>query len=66
MIKKPESLSPFLWEGKPSIFSTGKWNVAQNFKGTNTARAAGQTRLEPRPTHIVADSIYMKQPRIGK
>ena len=58
--------SPFNWQGKPSVFTTGKWNSAQNFNGTNSARSAAQIRLAPRPTYLVSDSLYLKQPKVGK
>jgi len=56
--------SPFNWQGRPSIFTTGNWRSAQDFSGTNTNRAAMQTRIEPRPTHLVSDSVYLKQPKM--
>ena len=65
MKKQANPHSPFNWKGKPSIFTTGCWKSAQDFSGTNTGRALGQVRLEPRPTYMVADSKYMKQPKIG-
>jgi len=58
--------SPFNWQGKPSIFTTGSWKSAQNFNGANILRAEAQTRLEPRPTYLMSDSVYLKQPKVGK
>jgi hypothetical protein len=52
--------SPFNWRGKPSIFTKNDYKTVQEFNGVNSDRAARQTRVEPRPTYLVSDSVYLK------
>jgi len=59
-MKAKDQCSPFNWQGKPSIFTTGNWRSAQNFTGANSTRSANQSRLEPRPTYITSDSVYLR------
>ena len=59
-MKAKDVCSPFNWQGKPSIFTTGSWKSTQNFNGANATRSANQARLEPRPTYLVSDSLYLK------
>jgi hypothetical protein len=66
MKKQTDPRSPFLWQGKASIFVRGDWKSNHDFNGTNAQRSAAQSRLEPRPLYLVADSVYLKQPEIGK
>ena len=64
MNKQTDPRSPFNWQGKPSIFTTGSWKSAQNFTGANSTRSANQSRLEPRPTYLVSDSLYLSKPKL--
>lgn len=55
--------SPFDWNtGEPSIFAV-KGPQQQDFNRTNVNRSAAQTRLEPRPSYLVSDSVYLQQPK---
>jgi len=58
--------SPFDWRGESSIFTKGTHKSKQTFNGANVNRAAAQIRLEPRPTYLISDSVYLKQPKISK
>lgn len=58
---KPRSV----WDwntGEPSIFLKGKGK--EKFNGADTQRAVNQTRLEPRPTYLTSDSVYLKMPKL--
>lgn len=66
MNKQPDPRSPFNWQGKPSIFTSGNWKAAQDFNGTNKIRSENQVRLAPRPTYMVSDSVYLKTPKITR
>ena len=66
MTTKSDIDSPFNWRGKPSIFTQGTFKSKQVFDGANTNRAAMQTRLEPRPTYLISNSIYLKQPKLTR
>lgn len=55
--------SPFDWNtGEPSIFAA-KGPQQKEFNRTNANRSIAQTRLEPRPSYLVSDSVYLAQPK---
>lgn len=66
MKKAADPRSPFLWQGKPSIFTTGTWKSTQVFNGINSIRSEKQSRIEPRPMYLVSDSVYLKAPKMGR
>jgi hypothetical protein len=66
MKKQTDPRSPFLWQGKPSIFTTGNWKDTHAFDGTNSIRSANQSRIEPRPMYLTSDSVYLKAPKLSR
>ena len=65
-MKNSDPRSPFNWQGKPSIFTTGSRKAAQDFNGINKVRSEIQVRLPPRPTYLSSGSVYLKQPRLSR
>lgn len=56
-------MSTFDWKtGAPSIF-VEKGRSGNKFNGADEARSVAQVRLPPRPTYLVSDSVYLKQPK---